>query len=164
MLQMLILTVCAVLLVYENASPALDTTVDDIERGIIYSDKGAPGEQRLVDAKTKKPLEDETHQQQPPTPMQQSSPFDTAMQGGSPFDTPMLGGSPFDTPMLGGSQFDGPMLGGSQFGPPAPQPMQQAPQGPQQQTSGEQSRVGFPLQLLGWLGILGVAVWSIFAG
>lgn len=145
MLQMLILTVCAVLLVYENASPALDTTVDDIERGIIYSDKGAPGEQRLVDAKTKKPLEDETQQQQPPTPMQQ-------------------GGSPFDTPMQGGSPFDGPMLGGSQFGPPAPQPMQQAPQGPQQQTSGEQSRVGFPLQLLGWLGILGVAVWSIFAG
>lgn len=144
MLQMLILTVCAVLLVYENASPALDTTVDDIERGIIYSDKGAPGEQRLVDAKTKKPLEDET-QQQPPAPVQ---------QGGSPFDTPMQGGSPFDTPMLGGSQ----------FGPPAPQPMQQAPQGPQQQTSGEQSRVGFPLQLLGWLGILGVAVWSIFAG
>ena len=135
MLQMLILTVCAVLLVYENASPALDTTVDDIERGIIYSDKGAPGEQRLVDAKTKKPLADETQQQQPPAPMQ---------QGGSPFDTPMLGGS--------------------QFGPPAPQPMQQAPQGPQQQTSGEQSRVGFPLQLLGWLGILGVAVWSIFAG
>lgn len=143
MLQMLILTVCAVLLVYENASPALDTTVDDIERGIIYSDKGAPGEQRLVDAKTKKPLEDET-QQQPTPPMQQGSPFDTPMQGGSPFD--------------------GPMLGGSQFGPPAPQPMQQAPQGPQQQTSGEQSRVGFPLQLLGWLGILGVAVWSIFAG
>lgn len=145
MLQMLILTVCAVLLVYENASPALDTTVDDIERGIIYSDKGAPGEQRLVDAKTKKPLADETQQQQPPAPMH---------QGGSPFDTPMQGGSPFDTPMLGGSQ----------FGPPAPQPMQQAPQGPQQQTSGEQSRVGFPLQLLGWLGILGVAVWSIFAG
>lgn len=145
MLQMLILTVCAVLLVYENASPALDTTVDDIERGIIYSDKGAPGEQRLVDAKTKKPLADETQQQQPPTPMQQ-------------------GGSPFDTPMQGGSSFDTPMLGGSQFGPPAPQPMQQAPQGPQQQTSGEQSRVGFPLQLLGWLGILGVAVWSIFAG
>ena len=145
MLQMLILTVCAVLLVYENASPALDTTVDDIERGIIYSDKGAPGEQRLVDAKTKKPLADETQQQQPPAPTQ---------QGGSPFDTPMQGGSPFDTPMLGGSQ----------FGPPAPQPMQQAPQGPQQQTSGEQSRVGFPLQLLGWLGILGVAVWSIFAG
>ena len=145
MLQMLILTVCAVLLVYENASPALDTTVDDIERGIIYSDKGAPGEQRLVDAKTKKPLADETQQQQPPAPMQ---------QGGSPFDTPMQGGSPFDTPMLGGSQ----------FGPPAPQPMQQAPQEPQQQTSGEQSRVGFPLQLLGWLGILGVAVWSIFAG
>lgn len=133
MLQMLILTVCAVLLVYENASPALDTTVDDIERGIIYSDEGAPGEQRLVDAKTKKPLADETQQQQPPTPMQQSSPFDTPMQGGSP------------------------------FGPPAPQPMQQAPQEPQQQTSGEQSRVGFPLQLLGWLGILGVAVWSIFA-
>lgn len=145
MLQMLILTVCAVLLVYENASPALDTTVDDIERGIIYSDKGAPGEQRLVDAKTKKPLADETQRQQPPAPMQ---------QGGSPFDTPMQGGSPFDTPMQGGSQ----------FGPPAPQPMQQAPQGPQQQTSGEQSRVGFPLQLLGWLGILGVAVWSIFAG
>ena len=145
MLQMLILTVCAVLLVYENASPALDTTVDDIERGIIYSDKGAPGEQRLVDAKTKKPLADETQRQQPPAPMQ---------QGGSPFDTPMQGGSPFDTPMLGGSQ----------FGPPAPQPMQQAPQEPQQQTSGEQSRVGFPLQLLGWLGILGVAVWSIFAG
>lgn len=138
MLQMLILTVCAVLLVYENASPALDTTVDDIERGIIYSDKGAPGEQRLVDAKTKKPLADETQQQQ---------------QGGSTFDTPMQGGGPFDTPMLGGSQ----------FGPPAPQPMQQAPQGSQQQTSGEQSRVGFPLQLLGWLGILGVAVWSIFA-
>lgn len=143
MLQMLILTVCAVLLVYENASPALDTTVDDIERGIIYSDKGAPGEQRLVDAKTKKPLADETQQQQPPTPMQQSSPFDAPMQGGSPFDTPMLGGS--------------------QFGPPASQPIQQAPQEPQQQTSGEQSRVGFPLQLLGWLGILGVAVWSIFA-
>lgn len=143
MLQMLILTVCAVLLVYENASPALDTTVDDIERGIIYSDKGAPGEQRLVDAKTKKPLADETQQQQPPTPMQQSSPFDAPMQGGSPFDTPMLGGS--------------------QFGPPAPQPIQQASQEPQQQTSGEQSRVGFPLQLLGWLGILGVAVWSIFA-
>lgn len=143
MLQMLILTVCAVLLVYENASPALDTTVDDIERGIIYSDEGAPGEQRLVDAKTKKPLADETQQQQPPTPMQQSSPFDTPMQGGSPFGTPMQGGSP--------------------FGPPAPQPMQQAPQEPQQQTSGEQSRVGFPLQLLGWLGILGVAVWSIFA-
>lgn len=142
MLQMLILTVCAVLLVYENASPALDTTVDDIERGIIYSDKGAPGEQRLVDAKTKKPLADET-QQQPPTPMQQSSPFDATMQDGSPFDTPMLGVS--------------------QFGPPAPQPIQQAPQEPQQQTSGEQSRVGFPLQLLGWLGILGVAVWSIFA-
>ena len=141
MLQMLILTVCAVLLVYENASPALDTTVDDIERGIIYSDKGAPGEQRLVDAKTKKPLEDETQQRQPPASMQQSSPFDTPMQGGSPFDTPMLGGS--------------------QFGPPSPQPMQQEPQ---QQTSGEQSRVGFPLQLLGWLGILGVAVWSIFAG
>lgn len=141
MLQMLILTVCAVLLVYENASPALDTTVDDIERGIIYSDEGAPGEQRLVDAKTKKPLADETQQQQPPTPMQQSSPFDTPMQGGSPFDTPMQGGSP--------------------YGPPAPQPMQQEPQ---QQTSGEQSRVGFPLQLLGWLGILGVAVWSIFAG
>lgn len=153
MLQMLILTVCAVLLVYENASPALDTTVDDIERGIIYSDKGAPGEQRLVDAKTKKPLADETQQQ--PTP---------PMQGGSPFDAPMQGSSPFDTPMQGGSPFDGPMLGGSQFGPPAPQPMQQAPQGPQQQTSGEQSRVGFPLQLLGWLGILGVAVWSIFAG
>lgn len=143
MLQMLILTVCAVLLVYENASPALDTTVDDIERGIIYSDEGAPGEQRLVGAKTKKPLEGET-QQQPPTPMQQSSPFDTPMQQSSPFDTPMQGGSP--------------------FGPPAPQPMQQAPQEPQQQTSGEQSRVGFPLQLLGWLGILGVAVWSIFAG
>lgn len=143
MLQMLILTVCAVLLVYEKASPALDTTVDDIERGIIYSDKGAPGEQRLVDAKTKKPLADETQQQQPPAPMR---------QGGSPFDTPMQGGSPFDTPMLGGSQ----------FGPPAPQPMQQAPQ--EIQTSGEQSRVGFPLQLLGWLGILGVAVWSIFAG
>lgn len=144
MLQMLILTVCAVLLVYENASPALDTTVDDIERGIIYSDKGAPGEQRLVDAKTKKPLADETPQQQPASPMQGGSPFDTPMQGGSPFDTPMQGGSP--------------------FGPPPPQPMQQAPQEPQQQTSGEQSRVGFPLQLLGWLGILGVAVWSIFAG
>lgn len=143
MLQMLILTVCAVLLVYENASPALDTTVDDIERGIIYSDKGAPGEQRLVDAKTKKPLADETQQQQPPATMQ---------QGGSPFDTPMQGGSPFDTSMLGGSQ----------FGPPAPQPMQQSPR--EIQTSGEQSRVGFPLQLLGWLGILGVAVWSIFAG
>lgn len=144
MLQMLILTVCAVLLVYENASPALDTTVDDIERGIIYSDKGAPGEQRLVDAKTKKPLADETSQQQPASPMQGGSPFDAPMQGSSPFDTPMQGSSP--------------------FGPPSPQPMQQAPQEPQQQTSGEQSRVGFPLQLLGWLGILGVAVWSIFAG
>lgn len=149
MLQMLILTVCAVLLVYENASPALDTTVDDIERGIIYSDKGAPGEQRLVDAKTKKPLADETQQQQPSAPMQQGSPFDATMQGGSPFDTPMQGSSPFD----------GPMQGGSPYGPPAPQPMHQEPQ---QQTSGEQSRVGFPLQLLGWLGILGVAVWSIF--
>lgn len=142
MLQMLILTVCAVLLVYENASPALDTTVDDIERGIIYSDKGAPGEQRLVDAKTKKPLADETPQQQPASPMQGGSPFDAPMQGSSPFDTPMQGSSPFE--------------GGSPYGPPAPQP--------QQQTSGEQSRVGFPLQLLGWLGILGVAVWSIFAG
>lgn len=152
MLQMLILTVCAVLLVYENASPALDTTVDDIERGIIYSDKGAPGEQRLVNAKTKKPLEDETRQQAA-SPMQQGGPFDGPMQGGSPLDTPMQGGSPFD----------GPMQGGSQFGPPTPQPMQQATQESQIQTSGEQSRVGFPLQLLGWLGILGVAVWSIFA-
>lgn len=152
MLQILILTVCAVLLVYENASPALDTTVDDIERGIIYSDKGAPGEQRLVNAKTKKPLADETPQQQPATPMQQGSPFDTPMQGGSPFDTPMQGGSPFGTPMQGASP----------FGPPTPQPMQQAAS--QERTSGEQSRVGFPLQLLGWLGILGVAVWSIFAG
>lgn len=144
MLQILILTVCAVLLVYENASPALDTTVDDIERGIIYSDKGAPGEQRLVNAKTKKPLADETPQQ-PATSMQQ-------------------GDSPFDGPMQGGSPFDGPMQGGSQFVPTTPQPVQQAaPQEPQPQTSGEQSRVGFPLQLLGWLGILGVAVWSIFA-